>query len=129
MRFLKEYVIIAIILIIIILIEIITNRTLNNTIDWMNNKITSIENKIKENREQQAKNEFDNLKNEWKEKDDKLSIFIEHNELEKISKNIIVIESNLKNDDKEKCLENIAEIKFILEHIREKNQMKLKNLF
>lgn len=129
MRFLKEYVIIAVILIIIIVIEIMTNKTLNNSIDWINDRITSIENKIKEKNEQEAEKEFDNLKHEWKEKDDKLSIFIEHNELEKISKNITIIDANFKTNDTDKCLENIAELRFILDHIREKNQLKLKNLF
>jgi len=65
----------------------------------------------------------------WKKDTDKLALFVEHNELEKVSSDIVVIESNFETDEIDKVLENIAELKFLLEHIEEKNQLKLKNVF
>ena len=41
----------------------------------------------------------------------------------------MVIEANFETDEKDKVMENIAELKFMLEHIEEKNQLKLKNIF
>ena len=54
---------------------------------------------------------------------------MEHNELEKVSNDVVIIESNFESDETEKTLENIAELKFMLEHIQEKNKLKLKNIF
>ena len=58
-----------------------------------------------------------------------MALFVEHNELEKVSNDIVIIESNFETNETEKILENIAELKFMLEHIEEKNQLKLKNIF
>lgn len=129
MRFLKEYFIIIIILIIVFYIDYETNQMLQDAVSLMRDGITSIENKISENKEEEAQDEFNRLEKEWKEESDKLAIFVEHNELEKVSNNIEIIESNFKTNETEKVLENIAELKFMLKHIEEKNQLKLKNIF
>ena len=75
------------------------------------------------------KQEFYELKDKWKQKAESLALFVEHNELEKVSNDIVIIESNFETNETEKILENIAELKFMLEHIEEKNQLKLKNIF
>lgn len=129
MRFLREYCIIIIILILVFSIEFLTSKSLNEAVSWMRDGIISIENKIKENRESEAQKEFEDLQGKWKERTEKLALFVEHNELEKVSKDIVIIESNFETDEPDKVLENIAELKFMLEHIEEKNQLKLKNIF
>ena len=129
MRFLKEYFIIIVILIIVFYIDHATNQMLQDAVILMRDGITSIENKISENKEKEAQDEFDNLEKKWKEKSGKLALFVEHNELEKVSSNVEIIESNFKTNETEKVLENISELKFMLEHIEEKNQLKLKNIF
>lgn len=129
MRFLREYIVIIVILIIVFLTEYITNKNLDDSIKWMSDGIASVENKIVEDNTEEAKNEFKDLKNKWKEESDKLALFVEHNELEKISNDIVIIESNLESDETDKILENIDELQFMLEHIQEKNKLKLKNIF
>ena len=47
----------------------------------------------------------------------------------KVSQDIVVVESNLQSHEGKKTLENIDELQFMLDHIREKNQLKLKNIF
>ena len=129
MRFLREYAIIIIILMIVFYIDHITSKNLKEAVNWMRDGIVSIENKIKENSETEAEQEFYDLEERWKEESEQLALFVEHNELEKVSNDIVIIESNFETNETEKVLENIAELKFILEHIEEKNELKWKNIF
>lgn len=129
MRFIKEIVIIIIILIIVFFIDHITSKNLGEAVSWMRDGITSIENKMNENKESEAQEEFYELEGKWKQKTEELALFVEHNELEKVSNDIVIIETNFETNEKDKVMENIAELKFVLEHIEEKNQLKLKNIF
>lgn len=129
MRFLREYAIIIIILMIVFYIDHITSKNLKEAVNWMRDGIVSIENKIKENSETGAEQEFYDLEERWKEESEQLALFVEHNELEKVSNDIVIIESNFETNETEKVLENIAELKFMLEHIEEKNELKWKNIF
>lgn len=129
MRFVKETITIIVILVIVFLSEYITSKKLGDSVNWMRDGITSIENKINEGKETEAQEEFSDLQSRWKEECERLSLFVEHNELEKVSNDIVVIESNFQTNETERTLENIAELKFMLEHIEEKSQLKLKNIF
>ena len=129
MRFLREVLIIIIILIIVFWTERITSNELNDSVKWVRDRIISVENKVNEDKKEEAEKEFDEFQEQWKEKNEKLALFVEHNELEKISNDIVIIKSNLKSDDIDEVMEDIAELKFMLEHIEEKNQLKLKNIF
>ena len=113
----------------VFVIENITSKSLEESINWMNNGITSIENKMNENKEYEAQKEFYELEEKWNGNIDTLALFVEHNELEKISNDVVIIESNFETNEKEKVMENIAELKFMLSHIGEKNILKLKNIF
>lgn len=129
MGFLREYFIIAIILGIVFLTDFVTSKNLGDSVQWMKNEIGTIEEKMNENKEPEAQEGFYQIEQNWKEKSDKLALFVEHNELEKVSNNIVLIQSNFETNETDKVLENIAELKFMLEHIEEKNQLKLKNVF
>ncbi len=129
MRFLREYLIIIVILSFVFFMEYLTSKSLGEATQWMKNGVISIENKIKENQESEAQEEFYDLQGKWKEKTEKLALFVEHNELEKVTNDIALIEINFETDETEDILENIADLKFMLEHIEEKNQLKWKNIF
>ena len=129
MRFWRETLIIVLILVIVFWTEHITSKSLGECVSWMRDGVTSIENKINENNEVQAQKEFYDLQKRWKEKSESLALFVEHNELEKVSNDIVQIQANFDTEEKDKVIENIAELKFMLEHIEEKNQLKLKNIF
>lgn len=129
MRFWKEYSIILAILLIVFVIDYSTDKNLGASVNWMREGIVSIENKCKENEEEEAQNEFYELEQRWKEEQEMLALFVEHNELEKISGDIVLIQSNFDTNDTDELFQNIADLKFMLEHIEEKNKLKLKNIF
>ena len=129
MRLLKEYVIVAVILVFVFFMEHITSKNLNNSVKWMKDGIMSIENKLEENRETEAQNEFLELKGKWEGEQEKLAFFVEHEELEKVSNDMVIIESNFEQNEADEIDENITDLKFMLDHIEEKNQLNLKNIF
>ena len=120
---------IIIILGFVFLMEYLTSKSLGEATKWMKDGVISIENKVKENQESEAQEEFYDLQGKWKEKTERLALFVEHNELEKVTNDIALIEINFETDETEDILENIADLKFMLEHIEEKNQLKWKNIF
>lgn len=126
MRFVKETIIILIILGIVIMLEILTSKTLEKSLSWLEKDMEYIENNIDKN---EINEKVQEIKDKWKKDNEKLALFVEHNELEKISNNIIKIESNIKNRDKLETLEKVAEVKFMIEHISDKNKLKLRNIF
>ncbi len=128
MRFLREYLIILIILIIVFCLEYFTSKNLKEAVGWMKEEIVKIEEQVNENQEE-AQKQFYELEKNWKDKSDQLALFVEHNELEKVSNDIVIIQSSFETDETDKVLENIADLKFMLDHIEEKNQLKLKNIF
>ena len=129
MRFLREYCIIVVILVIVLTIDYVTDKNLGDSVTWMREGILSIENKCKENNETEAQEEFSELEKKWKEEEKRLALFVEHNELEKISGDIVLIQSNFETNDTDELFQNIANLKFMLVHIEEKNRLKLKNVF
>ena len=129
MRFFKEYVIIAVIVVIILLTDYWTDKNLSDATRFLKDSMIEIEQKVKDENMNEAQDEFFNVKEEWKSRGEKLALFVEHNELEKVNKNVELLVANFESGDKDELLENVADLKFILEHIEEKNQLKLKNIF
>lgn len=137
----KEFFLIIIILIIIIVLEIVTNYISKNSVDKTYKEIVIVNKKLedanikKENSvfEKVEKEELDKeikkLKNTWFKEQDKLSFFFEHDELEKVSKCVIVLEENARNEEYTDALEDGKEFIYWLDHFKEKDSMKLKNIF
>ena len=140
MKFKKEIILLISIIIGIGLLEFITSSFSEKSVKNISSKITPIKDSLyyfmqkKENNE--LKNEekddltekIEKLRNDWYKEEDKLSMFVEHNELEKITKSIIVLEENTKNEEYSIALENLTEFKYWLNHFAEKEKLRLKNI-
>ena len=92
-------------------------------------KIELIEYGIEEYKKEEVKKELEKLKKDWFEKQDKLSFFIEHDELEKVSESLILMEENFKNEEYTMALQESQEFLYWLNHCKEKDELKLKNIF
>lgn len=148
----REIWLLIIILIIIIALEIITNFIANRSIDSILGKLSELKENLQnvekneeltlslENKNELELEEVDkeidgiiedigNLKNDWFKEEKKLSFFAEHDELEKISYAITILEENAINNEYNNALENLVEAKYWLEHVKEKDSFRLKNIF
>jgi len=65
----------------------------------------------------------------WKNKQDKLAYFIEHNELEKIDTNLVLLKSYIETEEHDETIREINELAFLVKHIEEKYAFNLKNIF
>lgn len=126
MRFLKEYVIIFLIIVFVIVIEIVTDKITHKSISDINNSIKQVEHALDT---EEATNKIDNLCASWKKERDKLSYYMEHDELEKVGVLVDNVKSDIKNDNTEEINEKLDEIKFLLEHVKDKQKLQLKNIF
>lgn len=141
MKFKKEIILIIAIIIGISILELLTNYISKISVEEVANNLDKIVEKIEEAMELSKMEELseemkDNMKSsikefkdEWYKKQDKLSMFVEHDELEKVTERLIALEENTKNGEYETALENSAEFKFWLQHFEEKEKLKIKNVF
>lgn len=132
MRFIKEIIALIIIVICVVGSDIYV-------LNFTENSIAEIEkdfNKIIENalNEENYKKEYEiekieKFEEKWKEIENKLAYFTEHDELEKVSVTIAIMKADVEANLKEDAYEKMQEIKFRMEHIKTKQKLKLNNIF
>lgn len=126
MRFVKEFIGLALIIVFVITIEIITVKITKNSLKNIDDKISQIQ---KWESDEQLEESIKNLSNTWDEEEKRLSCYMEHNELEEISKLVNSLEFQIENNKKDNINQTVDEIKFKMEHIENKQKIKLENIF
>ena len=96
-----------------------------NVIKVDNEIIGVFTNYINENNESEIKE----LSEIWKNEESKLAFYMEHNELEQISSKMTNAKISIENDNLNEAILFLDEIKFRIEHIKNKQKMELKNIF
>lgn len=126
MRFLKEYTIIFLIIIFVIAIEIVTDNITQKSISDINKSIQELERTLET---EQSKEQIQKLCQAWKREKDKLSFYMEHDELEKVGVLVDNVKSDIENENTEDVKQELDEIKFLLDHVKDKQKLQLKNIF
>lgn len=126
MRFVKEFIGLALIIVFVITIEIITVKTTKDSLKNIDGKISQVQ---KWESDEQLETSIKELSNSWKIEEKKMSCYIEHNELEEITKLINSLEFQIEDNKKDNINQTIDEIKFKMEHIENKQKIKLENIF
>ena len=141
MKFKKEIILIVCVLMGIIILEIVTNSISKKSADKAMSGLEKIvqyldeavildkSNLDNEEFKENLKKEISSFKEEWFKEEKKLSIFTEHDELEKVSSCLIILEENARNEAYEIALENCAEFEYWLNHFKDKEKLVLKNIF
>ena len=122
----KELIISIIIIISIFLFDKITTNYLQESTEVLTGKLEEIKN---ETEEEKRKEQMKNITEEWEKRYEKLAYYIEHDELEKVKTKIVNIKSNIETKQEEQVVENIDEAIYLLEHIKEKDELNLKDIF
>lgn len=126
MKYTKEYVIIILILLFIFSAEFITVKITNKLLDRVYKNLGELEEDIKTKKVDES---LEKLFKDW-EKDEKiLSLYMEHSEIEKISTLVRNLKINLETNNYLNVEEEVNEIKFRLDYIRNKQRLNLKNIF
>ena len=130
----KEFIICVIILILIFVGNGITQGYSRDSIEDINGKLTELEQIIdKENQEEIDQEEVNKREEEidkqWDDMFSKLAYYIEHEELEKVEKNLENMKTYLKLKEYDNAIKEIREGIYILQHIEDKYSFNLQNIF
>lgn len=130
----KEIITCIIIAIFILVLNSITQNYNNESVEDLQQQLehlkTDILNTIENNDDDENLiNEFNKILENWKNRYEKLTYFIEHDELEKVETEFNYIKANLETKQYEQAVPNVENSIFILEHIKQKFALQLKNIF
>ena len=79
--------------------------------------------------EEDLNNQIEDIVNNWNERHKKLAYYIEHDELEKVETELVSLKGNIEVKEYEQGIPNLNNCIFILEHIKEKTALQIKNIF
>lgn len=127
----KELIIVIIIIVLIITGNIITQNNTNQTVEIMSNNLNIFKNEIStENiNKKNVQENINKINDTWEEKFVKMAYYIEHDELEKVSSELVKLKANVNTENYDFALENLDNCIFILEHIKDKTALKIVNIF
>ena len=127
----KEFIISIIIIISIFTLDKVTTQYLEESVDIISENLQSLK-EISENENinnEEVEKKINYIYEEWKKRYEKLAYYIEHDELEKVETKLVGIKSNIETNENEQEIEKIDEAIFLLEHIKNKDSLNLKNIF
>ena len=127
----KETIVCMIIIITIISLDFITQKYTENIFEQISSELSSVrEESVSEvpSDEKMEKN-LQDVNSIWNKSRKKLAYFIEHDELEKVEKNFTNLQSAIELQEYSTALSKVDESIFILNHIKDKNQFNLENIF
>ena len=127
----KEFFICTIILILIFIGNGITQGYSRNSIEDINEKLADLREEMNQeeiNEEEIVKHE-DEIDKQWEEMFSKLAYYIEHEELEKVSRNLENMKTYIGLKEYDNATKEINEVIYILNHIEDKYSFNLQNIF
>ena len=126
----RDIVFCIIIIVVIITVDFFIQDYIKNSAEELTIKLDNLKQEIS-NKEEDKINEVDTkeVRETWKEKYKILASVIEHDELEKVEKNLTGIYSALENNELSEAISELDESMFILRHIKDKYSFKVENVF
>ena len=127
----KEAIITIIIIILIFAGEWITQNYTKKTLGKTQDQLRELKEDIlnTQNNNSYLIEKTDKIYEDWEKENEILSYYLEHNELEKVNTQIILIKGYLESDTPQDSIPDLEEGIYILEHIKEKEAFNLKNIF
>lgn len=123
----KELIICLVIICSIVIGDIWLQNYTSKTLDTISTNLEELKETLNDNKF--SKEKVIQVNNEWDKKFNILTCFLEHDELEKVKTQLVVITTGIDVEDTEYVYEEIDKAVYILEHIKDKNSLKLDNVF
>lgn len=127
----KEIIICSIVIIIVVVLNICTENYTKDSIVLISNNLESLKETMlsEEQNEENINNQIDDISKQWDERYQKLAYYIEHDELEKVKTELVSLKGNIEVKKYDQGIPNLNNCIFILEHIKEKTALQIKNIF
>lgn len=125
----KEFIIILTVIALIVGLDITTNHYTQNSVAILSEELNDLREDILQENKEIAQKKMEKIKEKWKERYNVLAYYIEHDELEKVETELVLLKGNIEVKQYEQGIPNLSNCIFILEHIKEKMALQIKNIF
>lgn len=125
----KEIIISMGIVIIIFVLDFTTQKYMKETVDVMSIYLNDLRDEVRGENKESLKESIKKINDEWNKYSKNLSLYIEHDELEKVETYLSGFESYNDEEDKALALNEIDKTEFVLEHISSKYKFTMENIF
>lgn len=123
----KEIIICLCIIIAIIIGDMALQKYTNDTLKSINEKLTYMKHELEQS-DNASLLKMDEVNTEWDKKFNILTCYLEHNELEKVKTQLVSISAGIRVNDKEYVYEEIEKAIYMLEHLKDKQILKIDNI-
>ena len=127
----KEYIISIVIIIAIVILNIFTQNYTKDCVSYVDNELEELRVSMMEDEKDQEEiqKKIDGIIKEWEERYQKLAYFIEHDELEKVETQLTALKANIEIEEYQQGIPELDVCIFILNHIKDKFSLQIKNIF
>lgn len=125
----KEVIIVIIILVLIIILNIITQKYTNVKMTELTDMLSKLKESLSLENIEEAKEKMVKIEEKWDNVKEKFVIYLEHNELEKVEMYIIETKSHIETNEISMAIQSVDTCTFVIDHIKEKYEFSLKNIF
>ena len=127
----KELIISIIIIVGIFSFDYVLQKNTTETIDTTTQGLTSLRDEIRKNElnNKEIEEKTNKIYNEWNENHEKLVLYIEHDELEKVEIDFAACKSLIESKEYDFAISELEKVRFALEHIKDKYLFQLENIF
>lgn len=129
----KELIISIIIVVLIFLGNSITENYTQESIDETTRNLTTLREEIIKSQDEVkvdiAKEKINNIYGQWNLRYEKLAYYIEHDELEKVKTELTGLKGYIEEEEYSEAVPELDKSIYILEHIKDKTALNLKNIF
>lgn len=123
----KELVISIVVLLIIIVANVCVSHFIDGKLNYMIDELEKLEICLSDGRNEDAENKISEIDHYFNESEDVLSCYIEHDELEKVKTEFTSLKAYVRFE-KDDAFEALDKIRFIIRHIEEKDDLRMKNV-
>ncbi len=127
----KEIIVCILVVILIISMDLLSNNYTKKVFFSINDSLGNLRNEmLKEDKDvNKINDEITKVEQEWNSKLNLLSCYIEHNELEKVARQLTLIKGNIDVEEYNQAVPQLDDCVYVINHIEDKESLLLRNLF
>ena len=125
----KELIICIVVILIVVVLNIYTEKYTKESVTRITDNLDTLKLAMQEENSEETSKQINDIIEEWDNRYKKLAYYIEHDELEKVETELVALKANIEVEEYEQGMSDLNRCIFILEHIKEKSALQIKNIF
>jgi len=125
----KEIIICIFIIALVVTLNICTENYTKESVTLITDNLETLKQTMEEENNEETSEQINNIIEEWDNRYKKLAYYIEHDELEKVETELVALKANIEVEEYEQGMPDLNRCIFILNHIKEKSALQIKNIF